>query len=145
MLSEAVNRHIELYRSMGFKYKVQAYMLHSFVDFAQGRSEQFIRRESVLEWAASAPSVRQRHDRLLIIRRLACALHAEDERHQVPPADVFGRAPRTVGCVTSSLPTKSTASCEPLLIYLRQDRCGQLRTRLSCLLSFAPVSEFQKP
>ena len=27
MLSEAVNRHIELYRGMGFKYKVQAYML----------------------------------------------------------------------------------------------------------------------
>jgi hypothetical protein len=32
MLSEAVNRHIELYQSMGFKYKVQAYMLHSFAD-----------------------------------------------------------------------------------------------------------------
>jgi integrase len=92
MLSEAVNRHLELYRSMGFKYKVQAYMLHSFADFAQGRSEEFIQTDSVLEWAASAPSVRQRHDRLLIIRRLACALNAEDKRHQVPPTDFFGRA-----------------------------------------------------
>lgn len=92
MLSEAVNRHIELYRSMGFKYKVQAYMLHSFADFAQGRSEEFIQTASVLEWAASAPSVRQRHDRLLAVRRLACALNAEDTRHQVPPTDVFGRA-----------------------------------------------------
>lgn len=95
MLSESVNRHIELYRSMGFKYKVQAYMLHSFADFAQGRSEEFIQTESVLEWAASAPSVRQRHDRLLTIRRLACALNAEDNRHQVPPTDVFGRARRS--------------------------------------------------
>jgi len=92
MLSEAVNRHIELYRSMGFKYKVQAYMLHSFADFAQGRSEEFVQTESVLEWAASAPSVRQRHDRLLTVRRLACALNAEDKRHQVPPTDFFGRA-----------------------------------------------------
>ncbi|MGA2595130.1 MAG: tyrosine-type recombinase/integrase [Bryobacteraceae bacterium] len=92
MLSEAVNRHIELYRSMGFKYKVQAYMLHSFADFAQGRSEEFVHTDSVLEWAASAPSVRQRHDRLLTVRRLACALNAEDKRHQVPPADFFGRA-----------------------------------------------------
>jgi integrase len=92
MLSEAVNRHIELYRCMGFKYKVQAYMLHSFADFARGRSEDFIQTDSVLEWAASAPSVRQRHDRLLIIRRLACALNTEDKRHQVPPTDVFGRA-----------------------------------------------------
>jgi hypothetical protein len=30
MLSEAVNRHIDLHRSMGFKYAVQAYMLRSF-------------------------------------------------------------------------------------------------------------------
>jgi integrase len=94
MLSEAVNRHIELYRGMGFKYRVQAYMLHSFVEFAQSRSEQFIQTDTVLEWAASASSLRQRHDRLLTVRRLACALRAEDERHQVPPADVFGRAPR---------------------------------------------------
>ena len=92
MLSEAINPHIELYRSMGFKYKVQAYMLHSFADFAQGRSEAFIQTDSVLEWAAGAPSVRQRHDRLLIIRRLACALNAEDKRHQLPPTGVFGRA-----------------------------------------------------
>jgi integrase len=98
MLSEAVNRHIDLYRSMGFKYKVQAYMLHSFAAFAQDRSERFIRTDMVLEWAASAPSVRQRHDRLLTIRRLASALAAEDDRHQVPPADVFGRAPRRRRC-----------------------------------------------
>jgi integrase len=91
MLNDAVDRHIELYRSMGFKYKVQAYMLHSFADFAQGRSEEFIQADSVLQWAASAPSVRQRHDRLFTVRRLACALNAEDRRHQVPPADVFGR------------------------------------------------------
>src|SRR5712691_9619133 len=114
MLSEAINRHIELYRSMGFKYKVQAYMLHSFADFAQGRSEEFIQTDSVLEWAASAPSVRQRHDRLLTIRRLACALNAEDERHQVPPTDVFAAHEGVVGRVTSSLRTKSIAFYELL-------------------------------
>src|SRR5438477_3290002 len=98
MMSKAVNRHIELYRSMGFKYKVQAYMLHSFADFAQERSEEFIQTDSVLEWAASAPSVRQRHDRLLTVRRLACTLNAEDKRHQVPPTDVFGRTRRRRTC-----------------------------------------------
>ena len=94
MLSDAVNHHIELYRSMGFKYKVQAYMLHSFAAFAESRSEQFIQTDTVLEWAKSAPSPRQRYDRLLTVRRLACSLNAEDERHQVPPIDVFGHAPR---------------------------------------------------
>jgi integrase len=44
-----------------------------------------------LEWAAAAPTIRQCHDRLLVVRRLACALNAEDNRHQVPPDDAFGR------------------------------------------------------
>ena len=94
MLSEAITHYIQLYRSMGFKYRVQEYMLRSFGDFAGSRSEDFIRTDTVLEWAASAPSLRQRHDRLLTLRRLACSLNAEDQRHQVPPSGVFGRAPR---------------------------------------------------
>ena len=64
MLREAVNGHIDLYQNMGFKYRVQAYALRSFADFAERRSEEFVRADSVLEWAASAPSVRQRHHRL---------------------------------------------------------------------------------
>lgn len=94
MLSDVVKRHIDLYRSMGYKYRVQAYMLESYAAFAERRSEQFIRAETVLEWAAAAPSIRQRYDRLLTVRHLASALHTEDERHQVPPGDVFGRAPK---------------------------------------------------
>jgi integrase len=94
MLREAVNRHIELYQSMGFKYRVQAYALRSFADFAEQRSEEFVRADSVLEWAESAPSIRQRHDRLRTVYRFACALNAEDQRHEVPPTAVFGGAPR---------------------------------------------------
>ena len=94
MLREAITHYIRLYRSMGFKYRVQEYMLRSFGNFAESRSEDFIRTDTVLEWAASAPSLRQRHDRLLTIRRLACTLSAEDQRHQVPPSGIFGRAPR---------------------------------------------------
>jgi hypothetical protein len=93
MLSDAIKRHIELHRSMGYKYRVQAYMLESFVAFAEERSEQFIRVETVLDWAIGAPSIRQRYDRLLTVRHLACALNAEDERHQIPPADAFGSWP----------------------------------------------------
>lgn len=94
MLREAVNRHIELCQNLGFKYRVQAYALRSFADFAEQRSEDFVRTDSVLEWAGSAPSVRQRHERLRIVRRLASVLNAEDQRHEVPPFGVFGGAPR---------------------------------------------------
>ena len=90
MLREAVNRHIELYQSMGFKYRAQAYALRSFADFAEQRSEEFVRADSVLAWAASAPSIRQRHDRLRTVYRLACTLNAEDQRHEV----VNGGEPR---------------------------------------------------
>jgi integrase len=95
MLIDAVKRHIELYRSMGFKYKAQEYILYGFAAFAESRSEQFICADTVLEWAGSAPSVRQRYDRLFIVRRFACSLNAEDARHQVPPDDAFGRAPKS--------------------------------------------------
>ena len=94
MLRDAVNGYIELYQSMGFKYRVQSYALRSFADFAERRSEEFVRADSVLEWAASAPSIRQRHDRLRTVYRLACALNAEDQRHEVPPTAVFGGEPR---------------------------------------------------
>lgn len=114
MLSDAVNSHIELYRSMGFKYRVQAYMLRSFAAFAERQSELFIRTETVLKWAGSAPSVRQRYDRLLIIRRLACALKAEDERHEVPlPTSLVVRR-SAVEHATFLLRTKSIAFCGPL-------------------------------
>lgn len=94
MLREAANRHIELYQNMGFKYRVQGYALRGFAEFAEQRSEDFVRTDSVLEWAGSAPSVRQRYNRLQIIHRLACALNAEDQRHEVPPTGAFGGAPR---------------------------------------------------
>lgn len=48
-MKSAVERHIELYRSMGFKYKMQTYMLRSFAAFAEGQSQQFIRTDTVLD------------------------------------------------------------------------------------------------
>jgi len=45
----------------------------------------------VLDWAGRAPSPPQRRNRLFTVRRFAMALHAEDRRHELPPADAFGR------------------------------------------------------
>jgi integrase len=87
-----VTRYLELHRALGYQYRVQAYMLESFAAFADSRDQASIRTQTVLEWAALAPSIRQRHDRLLNVRRLALFLQAENACHEVPPADVFGRA-----------------------------------------------------
>jgi integrase len=94
MLNEDVTRYVELYRAMGFKFRLQAYLLRHFARFAEPRGDRLVRNETVLEWAAQAPSVAQRRGRLLVVRRFARAMQAEDEHHEVPPADVFGRPTR---------------------------------------------------
>lgn len=92
MLSQDLSRYVDLHRSMGFKFRTQTLLLRSFVTFAEGRGEELVRSARVLEWAAQAPSPPQRHNRLATVRRFALAVHAEDARHEVPPAEAFGRA-----------------------------------------------------
>jgi len=94
MLSEHVSRYIELHRSLGFKFRLQACLLNHFVRFAESRGDITIRSESVLAWANEAPSAAQRRSRLLVVRRFSLSLQAEDARHEIPPADAFGRPTR---------------------------------------------------
>ena len=49
-----------------------------------------MRVDRALDWAVRAPSPPQRRNRLLTVRRFALAMHAEDTRHEVPPADALG-------------------------------------------------------
>ena len=92
MLSHAITRYIEQRRVLGFKYRSQGVLLNSFAAFAENRGDRFVRTATVLNWAARASSPAQRRNRLLTVRRLACTLHAEDDRHQIPPADALGQA-----------------------------------------------------
>jgi hypothetical protein len=78
MLSEALARYVDLYRSLGFKFRVQRSLLANFVRFAEGRGDEFIRVARVLEWAVQAPSPPQRQNRLLTARRFALSLRSED-------------------------------------------------------------------
>jgi len=90
MLSEDIDRYIELQRAMGLKYRVQASLLRSFAAFSGVNGGPFLYTETALRWAAQGPSAPQRRNRLLTVRRLAKVLHAEDDRHQIPPGDAFG-------------------------------------------------------
>jgi integrase len=91
MLNHDVIRYLQLRRATGFKYRVQGILLRNFACFAAGRGDEFVRTQTVLEWAAMAPSPAQRRNRLLTVRRFAETMGAEDPRHQVPPADALGR------------------------------------------------------
>lgn len=92
MLSEDLGRYVDLHRNLGFKYRIQATLLQSFVSFAKTHGDTVVRTETVLAWAARAPSPPQRRNRLLTVRRFAVMMHAEDPRHEVPAADALGRA-----------------------------------------------------
>jgi len=92
MLSEDLDRYIALHRSLGFKYRIQATLLRSFVGFAADQGDTVVCTKTALAWAAQAASPPQRRNRLLTVRRFALMVHAEDPRHEVPAADALGRA-----------------------------------------------------
>jgi integrase len=94
MLSEDLNRYIDLHRGLGFKFRSQAILLRGFLCEAQTNGDTLVRTETVLAWAAQAPSPPQRRLRLLTVRRFALMMHAEDPGHEVPAADALGRARR---------------------------------------------------
>lgn len=94
MLSDDIIRHVELHRALGFKFKLQACLLRHFARFAERRGDVYVRTETVLAWAAEAPSAAQRRERLLVVRRFALKMQVEDERYEVPPALAFGKPVR---------------------------------------------------
>lgn len=91
MLRDDLSRHIALQQTLGFKFRTQASLLRSFVTYAEASGDRYIRTERVLAWATLAPSAPQRRNRLLMVRRFAVPMQAEDARHEVPAADAFGR------------------------------------------------------
>jgi integrase len=91
MLSEHVKRYIELHQAMGFTFRIQTGLLRHFVRFAESRGDCFVRNATVLAWASEAPSASQRRSRLLVVRRFARHMQAEDDHYEVPPTDAFGR------------------------------------------------------
>lgn len=90
MLSRDLQRHDDLHRALGFKFRTQYALLRLFVEHAEGLGDEFVRSGRVIDWAAQAPSAAQCRNRLLTGRRFALALLTEDARHEAPPADVFG-------------------------------------------------------
>jgi integrase len=92
MLSQDLARYVDLQRSLGFKFRVQHILLKGFVAFAEKHGDRHVTIARVLAWAARAPSPEQRRNRLLTVRRFALAMHAEDERYEVPAPDALGCA-----------------------------------------------------
>jgi len=92
MLSRDLAQYIDRKRALGFKFREPADLLRGFIRFAEKRGDRFIMSTTAVAWAAQAPSPERRRTRLLMVRRFALELHAENARHQVPSAEAHGRA-----------------------------------------------------
>ena len=89
-MMDLVDSYLALRRAVGFELKMAEYMLRSFSRYASARGESYVRTNTVIAWASKASSVAQRDVRLKTVVRFADHLHVEDQRHEVPPRDVFG-------------------------------------------------------
>jgi integrase len=91
MLSDDLARYVALHEALGFRFRTQRILLRMFVAYAERHGDNLIRGDRVIAWAVEAPSPEQRRNRLLTVRRFTIAMHAEDDRHEVPAADALGR------------------------------------------------------
>ncbi len=91
MLKDIIEDYIASKKALGYKFNTPTYLLRLFADYADQQNEQYIRINTVIDWASQAPSPYQRKDRLMAVRRLAYAVKSENCNHEVPPSDVFGR------------------------------------------------------
>jgi hypothetical protein len=94
MLIDDIDRYIRQRHSLGFAFRVPAYVLRQFGRFAHVRGDTAVRTQTTIEWASAAPSAPQRRERLQVVRRFALHMQAEDERYEVPPTTVFGNPQR---------------------------------------------------
>lgn len=95
MLARAVESYLAVRRGSGFVLRQVGFHLRGFAAYSDARAQRYVNAQTAIEWARQAPSVHQRARLLADVARFARYLHAEDERHEIPPA-VFGaeRRPR---------------------------------------------------
>ena len=91
MLKDTIIAYVELRRAAGYKFVSESRLLKNFVAFAEARGDTVVRAVTAQEWATLG-SPQRRRKRLLLVRRFAMTVKAEDPRHEVPAADALGSA-----------------------------------------------------
>ena len=89
MLTRLIDTWLATRRANGFALRQYERHLHRFAEFATARGEDHIRTATAVAWAGQAgtPGQRRRHFQRIV--QLARYLHAEDGRHEIPPAGHF--------------------------------------------------------
>jgi integrase/recombinase XerD len=89
MLIQAVETYLAVRRAAAFKLDAVERYLRSFAQFATAQGDTHVVTPTAIAWAEQGISEPQRQNRLSVVRRFARFSHAEDPRHEVPPARLF--------------------------------------------------------
>jgi integrase len=112
MLMAAVDTYLAVRRAAGFQLKPIEVYLRSFARFGAARGETHVVAQTAMDWATTAASEAQRHNRLMTVLRFARFMHAEDRRHELPPAGVFrGRRQRPTPYIFSAEEIQRVVTC----------------------------------
>lgn len=93
-ISTSVQRYVTIKRGLGYKFADQEQMLQKYATFAKSHDDEHTSASRMIEWASSAPSGQRSREWLRVVRHFAISMHAEDDRNEIPPRDMFGRAKR---------------------------------------------------
>lgn len=80
---EAVQRYLELRKSLGYRDVDLCRDLPAFACFTADRGATHLRNDDAIAWVSQRETRSQRYALLASIRRLGIFLHAEDENHEV--------------------------------------------------------------
>jgi integrase/recombinase XerD len=112
MLMSAVDTYLAVRRTAGFELRLVEYYLRGFARFASAHGDTHVAAQTAIDWATIGASEADRYRRLTIVIRFARFMHAEDPRHEIPPADVFsGRRQRPIPYIFSDQEIQRVIAC----------------------------------
>ncbi|MEK8121619.1 tyrosine-type recombinase/integrase [Methylocystis sp. IM4] len=85
-----VERYVSIKCGLGYKFADQAQMLRKYAAFAEAAGDTYTSASRMIEWAGTGSSVQRSREWLRVVRNFAVSMHAEDDRNEIPPRDVFG-------------------------------------------------------
>lgn len=93
-ISAHVREYVAIKHGLGYKFADQAQMLEKYARFADSYGDEFISTARMIDWARTASSAQRSREWLQVVRNFSVSMHAEDDRHEIPPRDAFGKAKR---------------------------------------------------
>lgn len=99
-LREALANYLQIRRALGYKLERAEKLLGQYLDHLEFLSVETVTIKNAIDWATLPPAGGNGHwwaFRLSVVRGFAKHLHALDDKHEVPPADVLpNRAHRAI-------------------------------------------------